>query len=84
MLRTDGPNALTSAEYAEDFNEIKEVGSLTARPEQRTKPMLRSSGRTKRSRSLTGSFARWPPAKTWVSLTALACSRWRTSLRLTP
>jgi hypothetical protein len=28
MLRTDGPNALTSDEYAEDFNEIKEVGSL--------------------------------------------------------
>ena len=30
MLRTDGPNALTSAEYAEDFNEIKEIGSLTS------------------------------------------------------
>ena len=30
MLRTDGPNALTSADYAEDFNEIKEVGSLTS------------------------------------------------------
>jgi hypothetical protein len=28
MLRTDGPNALTSAAYAEDFNEVKEVGSL--------------------------------------------------------
>jgi hypothetical protein len=28
MLRTDGPNALTSAAYTEDFNEIKEVGSL--------------------------------------------------------
>ncbi len=30
MLRTDGPNALTSAEYTEDFNEIKEIGSLTS------------------------------------------------------
>jgi hypothetical protein len=30
MLRTDGPNALTSVEYAEDFNEIKEIGSLTS------------------------------------------------------
>jgi hypothetical protein len=30
MLRTDGPNALTSAAYAEDFNEIKEIGSLTS------------------------------------------------------
>ena len=28
MLRTDGPNALTSAAYAEDFNEIKDLGSL--------------------------------------------------------
>jgi hypothetical protein len=30
MLRTDGPNALTSREYAEDFNEVKELGSLTS------------------------------------------------------
>src|SRR6266705_2349670 len=30
MLRTDGPNALTSAAYTEDFNEVKEPGSLTS------------------------------------------------------
>ena len=30
MFRTDGPNALTSAAYTEDFNEVKEVGSLTS------------------------------------------------------
>jgi len=30
MLRTDGPNPLTSAAYAKDFNEIKELGSLTS------------------------------------------------------
>ena len=30
MHRTDGPNALTSTEYAEDFNEVKELGSLTS------------------------------------------------------
>jgi hypothetical protein len=30
MLRTDGPNALSSAAYAEDFNEVKELGSLTS------------------------------------------------------
>jgi len=30
MFRTDGPNPLTSEAYAEDFNEIKEVGSLTS------------------------------------------------------
>jgi hypothetical protein len=30
MLRTHGPNALTSAAYAKDFNEVKELGSLTS------------------------------------------------------
>jgi hypothetical protein len=30
MLRSDGPNPLTSAAYAQDFNEVKEVGSLTS------------------------------------------------------
>jgi hypothetical protein len=30
MLRTDGPNALTSEEYAKDFNEVKTLGSLTS------------------------------------------------------
>jgi hypothetical protein len=30
MLRTDGPNALISAAYAEDFNEVKDLGSLTS------------------------------------------------------
>jgi PAP2 superfamily len=30
MLRTDGPNPLSSAAYAEDFNEVKAVGSRTS------------------------------------------------------
>jgi len=30
MVRTDGPNALTSGAYAEDFNEVKKLGSLTS------------------------------------------------------
>jgi hypothetical protein len=30
LLRTDGPNPLTSVAYAEDFNEVKELGSLTS------------------------------------------------------
>jgi hypothetical protein len=30
MVRSDGPNALSSAAYAEDFNEVKEVGSRTS------------------------------------------------------
>ena len=31
MLRIDGPNALTSRAYAQDFNEIKSVGALHSR-----------------------------------------------------
>jgi len=30
MLRSDGPNALTSAAYANDLNEVKRLGSLTS------------------------------------------------------
>ncbi len=30
MLRSDGPNPLTSAAYAEEFNEVKKLGSLTS------------------------------------------------------
>ena len=30
MIRSDPPNPLASAAYAEDFNEVKEVGSLTS------------------------------------------------------
>ena len=30
MLRSDPPNAVTSAAYADDFNEVKELGSLTS------------------------------------------------------
>lgn len=30
MLRSDGPNALTSRAYARDFNEVKSLGSLTS------------------------------------------------------
>ena len=30
MLRTHGPNALTSKAYVKDFNEVKEIGSLTS------------------------------------------------------
>jgi hypothetical protein len=41
QFRTDGPNALTSAEYAEDFDEVKALGrfdSQTRTPEQTTSP----------------------------------------------
>jgi hypothetical protein len=34
-----------------------------AQPERRTRPMLRSSGKTMASRFGTGSFAPWPPAR---------------------
>ncbi len=55
-----------------------------AQLERRTRPMLRSSGRTMPPRFITGSFARWPPARTWTSSRTLACLRWRTWRGLTP
>jgi hypothetical protein len=30
LVRSDGPNALSSAAYAEDFNEVKRLGSVTS------------------------------------------------------
>ena len=33
---TNGPNALTSKAYADDYNEVKTVGSLLATPKERT------------------------------------------------
>jgi hypothetical protein len=42
MVRTDGPNALTSAAYAEDFNEVKRLGSInsTARTADQTEAAI--------------------------------------------
>jgi hypothetical protein len=39
QFRSDGPNALTSGAYAEDFNEVKELGALnsTTRTDDQTK-----------------------------------------------
>ena len=42
MLRTDGPNALKSKAYAEDFNEVKSLGALASskRTEDQTKAAI--------------------------------------------
>jgi hypothetical protein len=42
QFRPDGPNSLTSAEYAEDFQQVKELGRFdsTARTEQQTSQAL--------------------------------------------
>jgi hypothetical protein len=45
MLRTDGPNALTSKAYAEDFNEVKALGSCTTVVGPTTKRTRPSSGK---------------------------------------
>ena len=52
----DGPNALTSAAYAEDYNEVKELGSLSSTTRTADETVAQSSGRT--SRSGTASSAR--------------------------
>ncbi len=42
MLRSDGPNALTSGAYAEEFNEVKSLGSFasTRRTDDQTKAAI--------------------------------------------
>jgi hypothetical protein len=73
MLRTEGPNALKSAAYAEDFNEVKEIGSLTS---------------TRRTADQTAASIFWQDsgpaiwnrvfrqlATSWTSSRAPACSR---------
>ena len=64
MLRTDGPNALTSAAYAEDFNEIKEVGSLTSitRTPDQTDAAIFWQDQATRALEPDLSHA-WPPAR---------------------
>ena len=53
QFRPDGPNALTSQEYADDFNQVKELGrvdSASRTPSRRTR---RASGPTTTSASGT-------------------------------
>ena len=49
QFRTDGPNALTSAEYTAEYNEVKELGSLTST--SRTPEQTAVAGSTSRTRS---------------------------------
>ena len=50
MLRTDGPDPVTSAAYAGDFNEVKELGSLTS---------------TKRTADQTAAAVFWQDGTIW-------------------
>ena len=50
MLRTEGPNPLASRHYAKDYNEVKQIGSLTSLRRTRTRRWRRSSGRLSRRR----------------------------------
>jgi hypothetical protein len=52
MLRTDGPNALTSEEYARDYNEVKEMGSATS--------TTRTADQTEAAFFWQGTAAFWP------------------------
>jgi hypothetical protein len=49
QFRSDGPNALTSREYAEEFNEVKSLGSLTS--------AARTADQTDAARFWAGGFA---------------------------
>ena len=62
MLRTDGPNPLTSRAYAATSTRSRTSARSTARPGPPTRPTPRSSGRTTLRRSGTASSARSPRA----------------------
>lgn len=51
QFRSDGPNALTSRKYAEEFNEVKSLGSLTS--------ATRTADQTDAARFWAGGFAPW-------------------------
>ena len=51
MLRTEGPNPLASRHYAKDYNEVKQIGSLTSLRRTRTRRWRRSSGTLSRGAS---------------------------------
>ena len=75
MLRTKGPNDLTSKKYAKDLNEV-EVDRLVReqRCERRTRPAPRSSGSPRRCSSGAGSSARCRNATGSARPTMHACS----------
>ena len=76
MLRTDGPNALTSAAYAEDFNEVKKLGSLTSTTPHRRPDGSRDLLAGQRHRDLEPRLPRAGGERAgWTSSRAPACSR---------
>lgn len=59
QFRSDGPNALASAAYAEDFNEVKELGALNSTSHTEDQTDGPASGTIIPRRSGTGSSERW-------------------------
>ena len=75
MLRTEGPNALKSAAYAEDYNEVKELGSLTSTRRTADQTAASIFWQDSGPRSGTASSASSRRARSSTSSRAPACSR---------
>ena len=74
QFRTAGPNALTSAAYTADFNEVKALGGdgvVTSTPARPTRLTTRSSGRAPAARPCCGTASRatWPRTRPTRSTT---------------
>jgi hypothetical protein len=62
QFNSRGPNALTSSRYAEEFNEVKSLGSLTS--------PVRTADQTDAAKFWAGGFAPWIVAAHQLSLTS--------------
>src|SRR5262249_11961665 len=63
QFRSDGPNSLTSAAYAKDFNEVKELGAL-------------NSSKRRDDQTKAAVFWQFAPAVLWISLARDLASRY--------
>ena len=79
QFRPDGPNALTSQEYADDFNQVKDLGSVdstTRTPEQTNEARFWTDHDIRQWNDGLLKLAH-DGASTWCR--ARGCWRWRTS-----
>ena len=80
QFRPDGPNSLTSQEYADDFNQVKELGRIDSTSQNaRADELRRDSGPTTTSGSGTTACSALPPPGDSTSCRPLGCWRWHTS-----
>ncbi len=85
QFRPDGPPALTSHEYADDLNQVEQLGAIdgsTRTPEQTEQALF--FGPTTTSGCGTTACSASPPTVVSTSSRPRACLQWRTSPAATP